>query len=309
MLTRLLVCVVALTVCLVTVYLFVREAKDPNSKAGGRISGLLLGINLLALFLTVSFTIFKQQEFTTSVVLICCAFILTGLCIASLMWLERIKDEDMRLYAKHCEQDTDHVIDEFRQASAARRENGKKLSSHLIGELDEILDTLHTAKESGETSISLQHDETWYQSYTFDTGNAIADAALKTKQAQLREKGIELRVVARIPERTPLQPTELSAIIFNLIDNAARETTKVSGNTVEVRSEILAGQLSIAVGNACDPSLSGAIMPTKHDASNYADEHGWGLRIVEFICEKHQGFCSFEAEKGVFTSICMIPLS
>lgn len=306
--TRLLICVVALAVCITTVYLFVREAKKPASRASGRISGLLLAINILALVLTISFTLSQEREPATAAIVIACAVILTGLCLASLIWLRRIKDEDMRLYAKHCAEDTELAIKEFRKSSNARKQMGLELSSHLIGELDEMIDTLKDAKEHGSLSVALEHDDDWFNSFSFQTGNTIADAALKTKQIQLRDMDIELHVVARIPDRLPVLSTELSAILFNLIDNAARETEKANGRSIEVRSEVLAGQLSIAVKNVCDPSLTGSIQPTKHDASNYTDEHGWGLRIVEYICEKHQGFCSFEAKNGVFTSVCMIPL-
>lgn len=94
---------------------------------------------------------------------------------------------------------------------------------------------------------------------------------------------------------------DLTVILGNLVDNAMEACMTVGENDRYIvfnmfyKPDYLIIQTENPVSGASDMP-SGSRKTTKADAKN----HGYGLRNIEFLAQKHNGFMKTARENGVF---------
>jgi hypothetical protein len=126
-------------------------------------------------------------------------------------------------------------------------------------------------------------------------------AMLNYKLSAAKEKNIRLKLHVGIPEGLALPEFDLTVILGNLLDNAVESCMTVDENDRYIefnmfyKPDCLIIQTENPVSGVSKPQ-NGSRRTTKSDAEN----HGYGLRNIEFLAQKHNGFLNTARENGVF---------
>jgi sensor histidine kinase YesM len=126
-------------------------------------------------------------------------------------------------------------------------------------------------------------------------------AMLNYKLSAAKEKSIRLNLNVGIPEGLALPECDLTVILGNLLDNAVESCMTVGegdryiGFTLLYKPDYLIIQTENPVKEASEVQ-HGRHRTTKPDAEN----HGYGLRNMEYLAQKHNGFMKTSRENGVF---------
>lgn len=140
------------------------------------------------------------------------------------------------------------------------------------------------------------------------TGNLMIDAILNSKIAIANTKGINVNAKAAVSQTMKIPDLDLCVIIGNLLDNAI-EGCKNLENPIDrfIRIYIreMKGQLYIYVSN----SFGGVIKKrdNKYYTTKDGQDHGFGLRRIDSIVEKNNGYINRQNEEGVFATEIMMP--
>lgn len=141
----------------------------------------------------------------------------------------------------------------------------------------------------------------------FDTGNLNVDAILNAKISLAMENEIQCDYKAIIPATMAVSDIDLCVIIGNLVDNAVEACRDVESGKQFLRLYIgpLKEQLYITVSNATNEVVR------KLDdeyISKKRGDHGHGLKRINRVVEKYDGYISRKNEPGVFVTEIMLPL-
>ena len=138
----------------------------------------------------------------------------------------------------------------------------------------------------------------------FENAHKLILAILESKRTFAQYLGIQVDYKIFLPEKSIIQSSDLSSVLFNIMDNAI-EACNSSGSSETHISLILKtskGFLSILVRNSKNPQTKFSHTTTKKDSFN----HGLGLSIVEDICHKYDGSWQWNDCGNVFESIILL---
>ncbi len=182
-----------------------------------------------------------------------------------------------------------HDYHNHMQAIKALLSMGKK------EELSEYLDNLEKDLDSIDIAIR--------------TGNVGLDAILSSKVSIARKNNIEVNCTAKVPQDLKVSDVHLCAIVGNLLDNAIEACEKITEGTaprfIRIYIGLFKSQLYISVSNAtCEKHrrrLSELV-------TSKLGEHGFGLRRIDKLAEKYDGYVNRKNEPGIFATEVMLPL-
>lgn len=182
-----------------------------------------------------------------------------------------------------------HDYHNHMQAIKALLSMGKK------EELSEYLDNLEKDLDSIDIAIR--------------TGNVGLDAILSSKVSIARKNNIEVNCTAKVPQDLTVSDVHLCAIVGNLMDNAIEACEKITEGTaprfIRIYIGLFKSQLYISVSNAtCEKHrrrLSELV-------TSKLGEHGFGLRRIDKLAEKYDGYVNRKNEPGIFATEVMLPL-
>ena len=164
-------------------------------------------------------------------------------------------------------------------------------------ELSEYLDNLEKDLDSIDIAIR--------------TGNVGLDAILSSKVSIARKNFIDVNCTAKVPENLKISDVHLCAIVGNLMDNAIEACEKMKKDTpdasrfIRVYIGLFKSQLYISVTNSTKESKRRRVSEL---VTSKLGEHGFGLRRIDKIAEKYDGFVNRKNEPGVFATEVMLPL-
>ena len=141
------------------------------------------------------------------------------------------------------------------------------------------------------------------------TGNVGLDAILSSKVSIARKNNIEVNCTAKVPQDLKISDVHLCAIVGNLMDNAIEACEKISAakspRFIRVYIGLFKSQLYISVSNStCEKHrrrLSELV-------TSKLGEHGFGLRRIDKLAEKYDGYVNRKNEPGIFATEVMLPL-
>lgn len=141
----------------------------------------------------------------------------------------------------------------------------------------------------------------------FDTGNIGVDAILNSKISLAINNGIKVDYKATVPVKTTVSDIDLCVVLGNLIDNAVEACEKVESDKRFIRLYIgqFKGQLYISVSNATAETVRKL---DEEYITNKRGNHGHGLKRINLVVEKYEGFINRKNEAGVFVTEIMLPL-
>lgn len=135
------------------------------------------------------------------------------------------------------------------------------------------------------------------------SGNVAVDSVLNSKIQEAKSYGIEIKTTIKIPDDLRVAAFDLSAILYNLVDNAIHAVAlldETDKRIVWVSMEMDRGVLYICVQNPYNGDIvykNGVIQTTHEDSIN----HGYGLQSVRKAVEKYSGVLNVKPEDGMFT--------
>ena len=182
-----------------------------------------------------------------------------------------------------------HDYHNHMQAIKALLSMGKK------EELSEYLDNLEKDLDSIDIAIR--------------TGNVGLDAILSSKVSIARKNDIEVNCTAKVPDELKITDVHLCAIVGNLLDNAIEACEKITEGSeprfIRIYIGLFKSQLYISVSNStCEKHrrrLSELV-------TSKLGEHGFGLRRIDKLAEKYDGYVNRKNEPGIFATEVMLPL-
>lgn len=173
------------------------------------------------------------------------------------------------------------------------------LAMQKFEELDAYLGTLEQDLDSIDIAIR--------------TGNVGLDAILSSKVSIARKNNIEVNCTAKVPETLKISDVHLCAIVGNLLDNAIEACEKIKGGAdptlpakfIRIYIGLFKEQLYISVSNSTNAKHRRRLNEL---VTSKLGEHGFGLRRIDKIAEKYDGFVNRKNEPGIFATEVMLPL-
>lgn len=138
--------------------------------------------------------------------------------------------------------------------------------------------------------------------------NNTVNLILSSFAAKAAQRGVTFRAEATIPDALPLSDTELCALLSNGLENAVSAAAEVSEDarpTVRFNCQPHKDKLLIYISN---PYL-GTVAMRDNLPQSPRPGHGFGVKSIKLIVEKHAGYCSFETEGGFFILKVVLPLA
>lgn len=141
------------------------------------------------------------------------------------------------------------------------------------------------------------------------TGNIMIDAILNTKLSLAINQGINIKAKATVPKNLQVSDIDLSIIIGNLMDNAMEAAIKLKNpedRFIRVYIREMKQQLYISITN----SIGGQVKKISlgYVSTKLGTNHGFGLKRVDSIVYKYNGFINRQNEEGVFATEVILPL-
>ncbi|MCR5756038.1 MAG: GHKL domain-containing protein [Acetatifactor sp.] len=141
----------------------------------------------------------------------------------------------------------------------------------------------------------------------FDTGNIGVDAILNSKISLAIHNRIPVDYKVTVPKETMVTDIDLCVVLGNLIDNAVESCMKVveADRFIRLYIGIFKEQLYISVSNATNETVRKL---DEEYITNKRGNHGHGLKRINKIVEKYEGYINRKNEAGVFVTEIMLPL-
>lgn len=140
-----------------------------------------------------------------------------------------------------------------------------------------------------------------------ETGNINIDAILNSKLSLAMTHDIDVNVKVSIPTNLPINNIDCCVLLGNLIDNAIEACEKVDGDKfIRLYIGLYKKQLYISITNATNEIVR------KFDEEYITTKrgnHGHGLKRINKVVEKYNGYINRKNEPGVFVTEIMLPMN
>lgn len=134
--------------------------------------------------------------------------------------------------------------------------------------------------------------------------NNLLQAILEGKRLRARQNHIQVSYEILLPEELSVDTSDLSSVFFNLMDNAI-EACNTSGNPnpeIRLSANISNGFLTVYMHNTKNQAQIFTHQTTKSNSGI----HGYGLSIIEDICQRYNGSYQWINHEGMFDSIVLL---
>ena len=140
-----------------------------------------------------------------------------------------------------------------------------------------------------------------------ETGNINIDAILNSKLSLAMTHDIDVNVKVSIPKDLPINNIDCCVLLGNLIDNAIEACEKVEEDKyIRLYIGLYKKQLYISITNATNEVVR------KFDEEYITTKrgnHGHGLKRINKVVEKYNGYINRKNEPGVFVTEIMLPMN
>lgn len=142
----------------------------------------------------------------------------------------------------------------------------------------------------------------------YQTGNVSLDAILNSKLSLAEKEAVDVNCKVELYGELSISDIDLCVLIGNLIDNAVESCAKLpedAGRFLRIYICVRRSQLYIAVTNATNEVIRKL---DQEYITQKRGNHGHGLKRIDTIVEKYQGYIKRANEPGVFSTEIMLPL-
>ena len=131
-----------------------------------------------------------------------------------------------------------------------------------------------------------------------DSGNPQLDAILNLKLSEAQQAGIQVQAKVFVASGLRLTFSDLCVLLGNAFDNAIEACNKI-----QLREKIISLEMSsvhqalfIRISNPLPPPFADDFPSSKKDVEN----HGFGLKSIQYIAEKYNGTVNIRAQQQKF---------
>ncbi|MCI5774328.1 MAG: GHKL domain-containing protein [Erysipelotrichaceae bacterium] len=140
-----------------------------------------------------------------------------------------------------------------------------------------------------------------------ETGNVNVDAILNSKLSLALVHDIDINVKVMIPKSLPINDIDCCVLLGNLLDNAIEACDKVKDHKyLRLYMGLYKKQLYISMTNATDEIVRKL---DEEYISHKRGNHGHGLKRINKVVEKYNGYINRQNEPGVFVTEIMLPMN
>lgn len=206
-------------------------------------------------------------------------------------------EQEKEFYYQHCR---------YMEQSA---ENARSFRHDTKNHLLSIAELIKSGKseQAADYIYTLTGDKLNADAVFSDTGNIAIDSVINYKLNEAKANDIQVEADVSVPKNLLLEPSDITAIIGNLMDNAIEAACYLekSERRITVGINYEKGRLFVEVANTYDGTLirrNGALISRKQDKTS----HGYGLKNVERTLEKYNGCLYHEQEMQMFKVTAMM---
>ena len=133
-----------------------------------------------------------------------------------------------------------------------------------------------------------------------DCGNKIINSIINLESMKAAKKGVSMSRQIIVPPKLPFKESDLCSLLMNIIDNAI-EGCLSCDMPKEISVEIFAKneELIICVSNPTDKPTNFVEKMSTTKSDNIS--HGYGMKIIDKLMKKYNGFYNCSISDGVFT--------
>lgn len=140
-----------------------------------------------------------------------------------------------------------------------------------------------------------------------DTGNVAIDSVINFKLNEAESNGIAIETDIDVPNNLLLDPSDITSVMGNLIDNAITAAKQLEKEKRKISVSIYydRGRLFIKINNTFDGKLirnNGKLVTRKTNKN----DHGYGLKNIEKAMEKYDGYIEYDTEDELFKVTAMM---
>lgn len=205
---------------------------------------------------------------------------------------------ELNLLKKNINEQTKHYInlqashDEIRQL----RHNMRSICIATIAELE--AGNFDNAIEQLKCNINIIEKT----NKVIDTGHPSIDTIIENKIERCNVLNIGIDISYQYKEKININEIDVAVIIGNILDNAIEACQKNEDKDKEIWGTVTVDKQNI-------------IINIKNTAINFNDfktlksnkkEHGYGLKSITHIANKHNGYTKFDFEENIFTSYVVL---
>lgn len=194
----------------------------------------------------------------------------------------------------------------------------KELEIHkLYHDIGNHINTIQVLVDEGETKEAKEYTRKLtqqYQGIKKDSycNNKIINAVLLQKLRTCEESGIRYELEISLPQSIPIQDIDLMCIYSNLLDNAIEScyNNLAADNYIKIKTTQVGNYLGIKIINSKASNLSmfldeNGFQSTKKEKNL----HGYGLRIIEEIVKRYDGYKEMQDNTSEFSAMVMLKLT
>ena len=187
-------------------------------------------------------------------------------------------------------------------------ENIRSFRHDMKNHLFTVAENIRTGEyKQAESYIkSMVNDKLYNEKIYSNTGNIAIDSVLNYKLNEASGKNIRINADIKVPSDIVVDPTDITSIVGNLLDNAINAVLKIAEQDREIIVNLSynKGRLFINVKNKFNGivKMSNGRLVTDKDSS----EHGYGLKNVERTLEKYNGYIEYQHNNGIFETTAIM---
>lgn len=136
------------------------------------------------------------------------------------------------------------------------------------------------------------------------TGNSEIDAAINIGYRNAKESEIEYKVQILANTKLKISPADTCTILCNAIDNAIEACQACENKYIYIELKIAESEFLIHIENSTViQGGEGEFTTTKADKKR----HGFGIKSINYICKKYNGYSQYKVKNGVFYFDVFLP--
>lgn len=140
-----------------------------------------------------------------------------------------------------------------------------------------------------------------------NSGDPVLDIIISSKIDEARKYRIKVDSSIILLNALPLSETEITSLFGNLLDNAieANKYVQESQRFIKLVIRPIQNDISIVIQNQYDGKLktkAGKVLTRKEHG-----DHGIGIKQIEKIVSRANGYCLWEVEETIFTVTIILP--
>lgn len=293
--------------CIFLMYIIKRCCK-PTRNQSARLFYLVIAtlFPLTSFFVLLTFLSVLRSYSSETQFILPCSVLLVISDVSVLILLDQIEQSERdRHKALALEQKLQLQGESFSALSNLYSEN-RKAAHDFRAHLNVIASLL----EDGETSEASKYlnkirSKQPTRIFMVNCHHSVLNALLNQKARLAREKGIVIRFIVNDLSSLNIDPTDITVILSNLLDNAIEASDKCVDKQIEVMV-VLENSFFFSIRNTSLP----VHIINDHIASTKAEPylHGFGLENVKTLLKKHNGEYVMLYENGWFQFSAEIPI-